>query len=162
MLWIWIRIQWGPWIRIRIHKPDADADPGGQKWPKNIEKKKKFKNVIVWSAGCSLLRGLKASPKKDNEIFSCIFFLQFLVIKTMDPDWIRIHLKWMNPDPQLCIYPERISLASCPRKKTSLVDIPALLEQSLLVFLPLHILNFFGFDFLSNLTLNSFPIHKKL
>ncbi len=25
----WIRIQWGPWIRIRIRNPDPD--PGGQK-----------------------------------------------------------------------------------------------------------------------------------
>jgi hypothetical protein len=29
----WIQIQWGPWIRIRIHNPDPDT--GGQKWPGN-------------------------------------------------------------------------------------------------------------------------------
>ncbi len=29
----WIRIQWGPWIRILIRDPD----PIGQKWPRKIE-----------------------------------------------------------------------------------------------------------------------------
>jgi hypothetical protein len=32
----WIRIQWDPWIRIRIRNPDPD--PGGKKCPTNIEK----------------------------------------------------------------------------------------------------------------------------
>jgi hypothetical protein len=27
----WIRIQWGPWIRIRILIRDPETDPGGQK-----------------------------------------------------------------------------------------------------------------------------------
>jgi hypothetical protein len=26
---LWIRIQWGPWIRIRIRIRDPDPDPGG-------------------------------------------------------------------------------------------------------------------------------------
>ncbi len=33
----WIRIQWCPWIRIRIRNPDPDLDSKGQKWPTNIE-----------------------------------------------------------------------------------------------------------------------------
>jgi len=34
-----------------------------------------------------------------KKMFSCIFFLQFLVIKTLDPDWIliRIHFKCWIP-----------------------------------------------------------------
>jgi hypothetical protein len=33
--WIWIgRIQWIPWIKIRIRNPD----PGGQKWSTRKEK----------------------------------------------------------------------------------------------------------------------------
>jgi hypothetical protein len=29
----WIRIQWGPWIRIQIRNPDPD--PGGKNGPEN-------------------------------------------------------------------------------------------------------------------------------
>ncbi len=47
----WIRIQWGPWIRIRVCDPDPDL--GGKKWPTNI---KKLVNFIFWIAGCSILR----------------------------------------------------------------------------------------------------------
>ncbi len=53
----WIRIQWSPWILIRIR--NLDLDPGGQKWPTNIEN---WINSIFWSAGCSFLRA---------ETFSC-------------------------------------------------------------------------------------------
>ncbi len=31
----WIRIQWGPWIRIR--NPNPDLDPRAQKWPTKVE-----------------------------------------------------------------------------------------------------------------------------
>jgi hypothetical protein len=31
-------------------------------------------------------------PNPDSQSFRCIFFLQFLVIKTLDPDWVRIHI----------------------------------------------------------------------
>ena len=36
--------------------------------------------------------------KKDfKKCLLYIFFLKFLVIKTLDPDWIRIHLKcWIQ------------------------------------------------------------------
>ncbi len=34
----WIRVQWGPWIRIRTRIANPDPDPGGQKWPTKIEK----------------------------------------------------------------------------------------------------------------------------
>ncbi len=50
--WIGIRIQWCPWIRIRIR--NSDPDQGGQKWP--TKKEKKLINFIFWSTGCSLLR----------------------------------------------------------------------------------------------------------
>jgi len=59
---------------------------------------------MFWSAGCSLFGGLKASPvawtwvncnfwSEKCKNFSCIFFLQFLVIKSLDPDWIRIRIR---------------------------------------------------------------------
>jgi hypothetical protein len=42
--------------------------------------------------------------KKFNFFFSCYFFLQFLVIKALDPDWIRIRIRiririGLHPDP---------------------------------------------------------------
>ena len=38
--------------------------------------------------------------KKFNFFFSCFFFLQFLVIKALDPDWIRIRIRiGLHPDP---------------------------------------------------------------
>jgi len=41
--------------------------------------------------------------KKIQIFFSCNFFLQFLVIKALDPDWIRIRIgvqpKMLDPDP---------------------------------------------------------------
>jgi hypothetical protein len=46
----WIRIQSGQWIRIR----NPDPDPEGQKL--THKNKKKLRNFIFWSAGCSLLR----------------------------------------------------------------------------------------------------------
>jgi hypothetical protein len=78
----------------------------------------KIINNIFLRAGCSLFRvkGFSCSldvlyggtgkvncnfwSKKDN-FFSCIFFLNFLVIKTLDPDWIRIGIqpKMLDPDP---------------------------------------------------------------
>jgi hypothetical protein len=46
--------------------------------------------------------------KKKNLFFHCIFFLQFLVIKTLalepDPDSLEILDPYsMNPDPQHCL-----------------------------------------------------------
>ncbi len=45
---------------------------------------------------------IKKKKKKKN--FSCIiFFLQFLIIKALDPDWIRIRIgiqpQMLDPDP---------------------------------------------------------------
>ena len=41
--------------------------------------------------------------KKFNFFFSAVIFSQFLVIKALDPDWIRIrigvHPKMLDPDP---------------------------------------------------------------
>ncbi len=50
----WIRINLSCWIRIRIQI--ADPDPGGQKWPRKIEKKSRIFLFLV------LFGGLKASP----------------------------------------------------------------------------------------------------
>ncbi len=43
----------------RILKPDLDLDPGGQKWPTNIEKNKNFFCFEVLDV---LFLGSKASP----------------------------------------------------------------------------------------------------
>jgi hypothetical protein len=39
--------------------------------------------------------------KKKLNFFSAVIFSQFLVIKALDPDWIRIgvHPKMLDPDP---------------------------------------------------------------
>ena len=73
----WIRIQWGPWIRIRIRIQEGKNDP------KNIAE--------VFS--CSLnIRKLQSLIKKK---ISHLFFSSVLVIKTLDPD----SLEMLDPDP---------------------------------------------------------------
>jgi hypothetical protein len=41
--------------------------------------------------------------KKKSDFFSAVIFFQFLVIKALDPDWIRIRIgiqpKMLDPDP---------------------------------------------------------------
>ncbi len=87
------------WIYIRIQNPYPD--PGGQMTTIF------FINFMVWSAGCSLLRAegflhrvgrplwsswnrkIGVFEKKNWKEIVSVFF-QFLVIKTLDPDWIRI------------------------------------------------------------------------
>ncbi len=106
---VWIRIQSGQWIRIRIQEDKNDS-----------QKKKKLRNFSFWSAGCSVLRaegfscsldvfygGLGISKlqffiQKNIKFFSAVNFVQFLVIKTLDPDWIRIGIqpKMLDPDPK--------------------------------------------------------------
>ncbi len=39
----WIRIQLGPWIRVKIRIANPDPDPGGQKEPTNMKKVNNFK-----------------------------------------------------------------------------------------------------------------------
>jgi hypothetical protein len=91
----WIRIQWGSWIRIIS---------------------------FFGCAGCSFLRakGFSCSldisklqlliKKNILKNFCCIFFLKFLVIKTLDPDQDSLEMPDpypypdpLNPDPQLCL-----------------------------------------------------------
>ncbi len=92
-------------MNVLVSGSAVDTDSGGKKWPIN--------NFIFLSAGCFLLRADVFSSILDisklqfliKNFFICFFLLQFLVIVTLDPDWIqiRIHLKcWIqNPDPQL-------------------------------------------------------------
>jgi hypothetical protein len=122
-------------IRIRIE---------GQKWPTKIEKPRNF---MFWSAGCTLLRAeghfrslevFYGGPeigklqffilKKYRFFFQLWFFLsQFLVIKTLDPDWTRIGIQpkmldpspnQMNTDPKHCIADHLFPA----RKSTQLVN----------------------------------------
>ncbi len=94
---VWIRNQRGPWIRIRIWIHNPDPYPGEQKRPTNIEK---LINFFFKSHGCSHLRAEGFSCSLDiskmqfwsKKMFSCIFFLQFLVITTLDSDWIQIRI----------------------------------------------------------------------
>jgi hypothetical protein len=62
-------------------------------------------------------------PKKLIFIFSCKFF-QFLVIKTLDPDWTRIRIgiqpKMLDPDPdQMNADPDQMNADPQPWKKVS-------------------------------------------
>ncbi len=80
---------------------DPDPDPGGQQYPSNIEKNLKCRMFSFegWRRFfCRLDRSkLQFWIKK---IFGCIFFLQFSVIQTLDPDSLEM-LDSMNRDPQL-------------------------------------------------------------
>ncbi len=87
---------------------DPYPNPGGQKF-------------IFWSAGCSLLRAEGFSCSLQFLIKSLFFFLQFLVIKTLDPDWIqiqiriRIHFKcWIQIRIRIGIQLIRIHSSACP------------------------------------------------
>ncbi len=63
-----------PWIKpafsdqnpdpIRSVQPDPDPDPGGKKWP--TKNRKKCRNFMFWSAGCSLLRAEGFFRTLDN------------------------------------------------------------------------------------------------
>ena len=74
----WIRIQWGPWIRIRIRNPDPDPDPGARKW--------RFFQVFL--------------------LHFCLKPFSFLVYtvgaktvdraKTLDPDTLPIHFEHLK------------------------------------------------------------------
>jgi hypothetical protein len=67
-------------IRIQEGKNDQHSD----------KKRRKWRNFMFWSAGCSLLR---------EYFFFAVIFLSL----TLDPDWIRIpigiHPKMLDPDP---------------------------------------------------------------
>ncbi len=83
--------------------PDPDSQPGSESRRAKMTHKhrKKFINFIFWNAGCSLLRAevfscsLDISKLQYKNFFSSVwyFFLQFLVIKALDPDWIRISIR---------------------------------------------------------------------
>jgi hypothetical protein len=76
--------------------PYPDPDPGGQKWSTNIEKKKCWMfSFEAEGFSYSLdISKYKIVDQKRKRNFNCIFFsLQFKVIKTLDPDWIRIRFQ---------------------------------------------------------------------
>jgi hypothetical protein len=93
----WIRIQWGPWIRIRIgiRNPRTKIT-----YQTKIEKVNKY---YFLKCLMSLLRAEGFSCSLDvlygglgiSELqFQLYFFLlKFLFVKILDLDWIRIHLK---------------------------------------------------------------------
>ncbi len=77
---LWIRIQWGPWIRIRIRIRNPNPDPGGQKLPTNIEKKLEISvlraegfscslDVLYGGLGISKLQFLIKKKKKNSAVF---------------------------------------------------------------------------------------------
>ncbi len=75
-----------------------DPDPGRQKQPKKIKKVNKFHflkcsmfSFEIWRLPLQLRRPLWRVRDK-----SPVFFLKVLVIKTRDPDWIRIGSGWIR------------------------------------------------------------------
>jgi hypothetical protein len=52
---------------------------------------------VTWTGGLGIDKLQFSIKKKFNFFFSSIFF-QFLVIKALDPDWIRIRIR-LHPDP---------------------------------------------------------------
>ncbi len=114
----WIRIQSGQWIRIRIRIRNPDPDPGGQKWPTKVEKIHVLKCWMASFVSCRLLLKIGHTlwrpmnrwiavfeRKKKFNFFSAVIFFQFLVIKALDPYWIRIRIRIglqpqpLDPDP---------------------------------------------------------------
>ncbi len=123
------------WIRIGSEfngVPGSGAGSGLaiqiQKGKNDRKNRKQLINFVFCSAGCSLLRakgfscglgvlyeGLGISKlQRYKKIVSCLYFIQFLVMKTMVPQihlkrWIQIRIR--NPDPQycfICIYTSKI------------------------------------------------------
>jgi hypothetical protein len=95
----WIRIQWDPWIRIR--NPNPDPDPGGQKLPTKIEKIKCYllrAQDFSYSLDVRRINKLQFLIKKYITFFR-LYFFQFLVIKTLDPEPDQDSLEMLDPDP---------------------------------------------------------------
>jgi hypothetical protein len=62
-----------------------------------------FCNLDILYGGLGIGK-LQFLIKKNLIFFSAVIFFQFLVIKALDPDWIRIrigvHPKMLDPDPE--------------------------------------------------------------
>jgi hypothetical protein len=131
----WIRIQSGQWIRNRIRNPDPE--PGGQKMTHKSRKSKKFHVWKCWkfSFGAEgFFCNLDVLYGGLGILFpALIFFLQFLVIKTLDPDWIRIGIqpKMLDPDQ----YQMNTDTQHCFFVKRARVCWPLLCLSSILYFL---------------------------
>jgi hypothetical protein len=69
-----------------------------------------FCNLDILYGGLGIGK-LQFLIKKNLTFFSAVFFFQFLVIKALDPDWIRIRIRiglqpqTLDPDPN----PEKIN-----------------------------------------------------
>ncbi len=70
-----------------------------------------FSNLDVLYGGLEIGK-LQFLIQKNRIFFPAVFFLQFLVIKALDPDWIRIGIQptipdpdEINTDPQPCPHP---------------------------------------------------------
>jgi hypothetical protein len=108
------------WIRIRIRNRTGSGFNGvpgslfGSRRAKMTNKRRKsLKKFIFCCVRCTHLRAegfccsldiskMEFLIKKDILKNQLYFLLPFLGIKTLDPDWIRIHLKcFINSDRQL-------------------------------------------------------------
>jgi hypothetical protein len=60
-----------------------------------------FYNLDILYGGLGIGK-LQFLIKKNKKKFSAAIFFQFLVIKALDPDWIRIGVdpKMLDPDPE--------------------------------------------------------------
>jgi hypothetical protein len=81
-----------------------------------------FCNLDILYGGLGILNCSFLIKKKFNFFFSCNFFL-FLVIKALDPDWIRIGLQpqMLDPDPDQMNADPKPWLKSSPLNGTSCV-----------------------------------------
>ncbi len=63
-----------------------------------------FYNLDILYGGCGIGK-LQFLIKKNKKNFPAVIFFQFLVIKPLDPDWIRIGLQpqTLDPDPEKLI-----------------------------------------------------------
>ncbi len=72
---------------------DRRPDLGGQKWPTNIEKVKKVLDVLFLGLKAFHVAWTEVNCNFWSKKYSIFYFLQFLVFKTLDPDWIRIRFR---------------------------------------------------------------------
>ncbi len=72
--------------------PGFNQDSGSMRAKMTHKSRKKLRNFMLWSAGCSLLRA------EGNK------FLTIFGLKTLDPDWIRVLIGTLPKRPDLDPY----------------------------------------------------------
>ncbi len=105
------------WIESEFNQVSGSGS-GSRRANITHKNRKKLRNFMFWSAGCSLLRAESLSCsldvlyggqgiskvqflQKHMAFFSAVNFFKFLVIKPLVPDWMRIVIQptILDPDP---------------------------------------------------------------